>query len=246
MLALVITSVAMRHWPLTTFIIVIAYVTSNYFNHHLNKYPGPFLASLTDWWRFFEVYGKRSEVTHIKLHQKHGDVVRLGPNVLSFADPAAINQIYGLKKGFVKVFEHPNTLPCVDSHQVAQSGFYPVQMAVSKGNRLPSLFSTTDEVFHANLRRSVNSAFTMSALVKYEPFVDEVVEVFFSQTDKIFAQPNKICDFAEWLQFFAFDVIGQITYSKRHGFIDRCEDVDGIVKYLGRLFSYAAPVRKLP
>lgn len=118
-------------------------------------------------------------------------------------------------------------------------------MAVSKGNRLPSLFSSTDEGFHANLRRSVNSAFSMSALVQYEPFVDEVTDVFLRQTENLFASPNTICDFAEWLQFFAFDVIGQITYSKRHGFIDRGEDVDGMVRYLGKLFSYVAPVSEL-
>jgi cytochrome P450 len=115
-------------------------------------------------------------------------------------------------------------------------------MAVSKGKRLPSLFSTTEETFHANLRRSVNSAFSMSALVQYEPFVDEVMELFLNRTEEIFATPDKTCDFAEWLQFFAFDVIGQITYSKRHGFIDRGEDVDKMVKYLGKLFSYVAPV----
>jgi cytochrome P450 len=118
-------------------------------------------------------------------------------------------------------------------------------MALSRGKRLPSLFSTTDETFHANLRRSVNGAFSMSALVQYEPFVDEVTEVFLQQTEKLFAAPNKTCDFAKWLQFFAFDVIGQITYSKRHGFIDRGEDVDGMVQYLGKLFSYVAPVSNL-
>lgn len=38
-------------------------------------------------------------------------------------------------------------------------------------------------------------------------------------------------------------VIGQITYSKRHGFVERNQDIDGMVGYLGRLFSYVAPVR---
>jgi cytochrome P450 len=115
-------------------------------------------------------------------------------------------------------------------------------MAVSKGRRLPSLFSTTDEAFHANLRRSVNNAFSMSTLIQYEPLVDDVIQVFLNQTERFFAEPGRICDFAKWLQFFAFDVIGQITYSKRHGFIDRGADVDGMVQYLGKLFSYVAPV----
>ena len=86
----------------------------------------------------------------------------------------------------------------------------------------------------------------MSTLVQYEPFVNEATEVFLDQTEKLFARPNKICDFAEWLQYFAFDVIGQLTYSKRHGFVERAEDVDGMVGYLGRLFSYVAPVGQIP
>ena len=86
----------------------------------------------------------------------------------------------------------------------------------------------------------------MSTLVQYEPFVNEATEIFLDQTDKLFARPNKVCDFAEWLQYFAFDVIGQLTYSKRHGFVERAEDVDGMVGYLGRLFSYVAPVGQIP
>ena len=127
--------------------------------------------------------------------------------------------------------------------ELAKSGFYPVQMGVSQGKRLPSLFSTTDEKFHADMRRSVNNAFAMSTLVQYEPFVNECIKLYMEQTDKLFAAPQKVCDFAEWLQFFAFDVIGQITYSRRHGFIDNAEDVDGMIGYLGKLFSYVAPVR---
>jgi hypothetical protein len=134
-----------------------------------------------------------------------------------------------------------------------------VQQGVSKGKRLPSLFSTTDEAYHANLRRSVNNAFAMSQLVQYEPGVTECVEVFLDHTEKLYAKTGKVCDFAEWLQFFAFDVsgpvetveqdlltaaqvIGYITYSKRHGFIEGNKDVDGMIGYLGHLFSYVAPV----
>ncbi|KAL9114983.1 MAG: hypothetical protein Q9227_001226 [Pyrenula ochraceoflavens] len=216
------------HWPLAIAVVLLAYLARNFFNKGLNKYPGPFAAALTDWWRFFDVYGRRPDITHIKLHRELGDIVRLGPNDLSFANPKAIKQIYGLNKGFVK------------------SGFYPVQQALAKGKRLPSLFSTTDEAYHANLRRSVNSAFSMSALVQYEPFVDEVEEAFLNQTNNLFVKQNKVCDFAEWLQYLAFDVIGQITYSKRHGFIDTGKDVDGMVGYLGKLFSYVAPIGQIP
>lgn len=113
---------------------------------------------------------------------------------------------------------------------------------MSKGSRLPTLFSTTDEQYHAALRRSVNNAFSMTALVQYEPLVDETTEKFLDQTEALFSSRNAVCNFSQWLQYYAFDVIGQITYGKRHGFVERGEDVDGMVEYLGKLFSYVAPV----
>lgn len=86
----------------------------------------------------------------------------------------------------------------------------------------------------------------MSALVQYEPFVDNTTKLFLSQTEKLYVGNPEGCDFTRWLQFYAFDVIGEITYSKRHGFIEHNKDVDGIVSYLTWLFLYVAPVRYGP
>jgi len=46
-----------------------------------------------------------------------------------------------------------------------------------------------------------------------------------------------VCNFGRWLQFYAFDVIGELTWSKTLGFVERNEDVDGIVAFLGRFLS---------
>ncbi|RDW85523.1 cytochrome P450-4 [Coleophoma crateriformis] len=224
-----LVSTVLLHWPIVVAVALTAYFVGNYFNRGLNRYPGPFLASITDWWRFVDVYCKRPEATHIKLHEKYGDVVRLGPNTLSFASPKVLKSIYGLNKGFVK------------------SEFYPVQQSVAGGRRFPSLFSTTSESFHQQLRRSVNSAFSMSTLVQYEPFVDSTTELFLEQTEKLYLKSNgKSCDFARWLQFYAFDVIGEMTYSKRHGFLEKNEDIEGIIEYISKLFNYVAPVGQIP
>jgi hypothetical protein len=93
-----------HNWPVVLFVALAAYFVNNHFTRGLNKYPGPVLASFTDWWRLWDVYKRRPEVTHIKLHEQHGDIVRLGPNVLSFSNPKALKAIYGLNKGFTKVF----------------------------------------------------------------------------------------------------------------------------------------------
>ncbi|KAL7622225.1 hypothetical protein AAE478_007728 [Parahypoxylon ruwenzoriense] len=217
-----------QFWLPITISVILAWLVKNRYHNGLNKYPGPFLASLSDLWRLRDVYGQRPELTHQKLHAKYGDVVRLGPNSLSFADPKALKSIYGLNKGFVK------------------SDFYVVQQSIVKGHTLASLFSTTDNAFHANFRRCVNSAFAMSALVQYEPFVDNTTKLFLKQTERLFAGNPDGCDFTQWLQFYAFDVIGEITYSKRHGFVEKNEDIDGIVSYLGNLFLYVAPIGQIP
>lgn len=86
----------------------------------------------------------------------------------------------------------------------------------------------------------------MSALVQYEPFVDNTTKLFLKRTEELYVKNPDGCDFTRWLQFYAFDVIGEITYSKRHGFIEKNKDIDGIVAYLTSLFLYVAPVGITP
>lgn len=216
------------YYPVLLPLCLVFWLFYNKYQLGLNKYPGPWLAAYTNWWRFFENLGRRTEWTFINLHRKHGDIVRLGPNVLSFADPRAIKTIYGLNKGFVK------------------SDFYPVQNAVSKGRRLQSLFSTQNEAYHARYRRCVNSAFAMTSMVSYEPLVDSTLDVYLSQTQKLFADTGKSCKFNKWLQYYAFDVIGEITWSKRLGFVEQFEDVDGIIAFIDGFLSYAGPIGQMP
>lgn len=83
--------------------LLIAYCTAQRLNKGLNKYPGPFIASITNIWRAVDVYGRNTHITYRKLHARYGDVVRVGPDVLSFGNPSAIQDIYGLNKGFTKV-----------------------------------------------------------------------------------------------------------------------------------------------
>lgn len=82
----------------------------------------------------------------------------------------------------------------------------------------------------------------MSSLVSYEPLVDSTTDCFLKQTQRLFADTGKSCNFSQWLQYYAFDVIGELTWSKRLGFVEKHEDVDGIVAFLGRFLSYAGPV----
>lgn len=95
--------VLVQYWPFVLVSLITGYLLNNKFWKGLNKYPGHWLAGYTNWWRFYDVLGRKHERTIIRLHREHGDIVRLGPNVLSFGDPRTIKIIYGLNKGMVKV-----------------------------------------------------------------------------------------------------------------------------------------------
>jgi hypothetical protein len=82
----------------------------------------------------------------------------------------------------------------------------------------------------------------MSSLVNYEPLVSSTMGVFLDKTQELYASTGKTCSFSRWLQYFAFDVIGDLTWSKRLGFVEEDRDVDGIVGFLQHFLSYAGPV----
>lgn len=83
----------------------------------------------------------------------------------------------------------------------------------------------------------------MGTLVEYEPLVDSTITEYIRQTEQRFADVGAGCNFSRWLQYFAFDVIGEITWSKRLGFVERNEDVEGVIDTIARFVEYANVVR---
>ncbi|KAG4435700.1 hypothetical protein IFR05_008812 [Cadophora sp. M221] len=207
-------------------------ISENKHGNGIGRIPGPLLAAYSDWWRLWLVWRGRPEVAHIKLHEKYGPVVRLGPNMVSYSDPDAVKVIYALNAGYVK------------------SGFYPVQQTITKeGNFLQGMFNTVDEKYHAKLRRSVANSYALSTLVQFEPLVDSTTTAFLEQLRKRYADKpagEGVCDFAAWLQYYAFDVIGELTYSKRLGFVDRATDVDNIISSAESTLKYFAVIGQMP
>jgi hypothetical protein len=52
-------------------------------------------------------------------------------------------------------------------------------------------------------------------------------------------------DWPRWLQYYAFDVIGELTYSERHGFLEGGKDIDGIIAFLSVFMSYLSSVSEI-
>ena len=69
----------------------------------LHRIPGPWLASISSIWRFSIVWKQDMPATSVRLHEKYGSLVRIGPYHVSVADPEALRIIYGADSRYQKV-----------------------------------------------------------------------------------------------------------------------------------------------
>lgn len=73
---------------------LISYVIYQRFLHPLARYPGPFLASITDLWQVHQFLTLKQPYHLTELHEKYGSIVRYGPDKLSITEESAIPLIY--------------------------------------------------------------------------------------------------------------------------------------------------------
>ncbi|KAL9028822.1 MAG: hypothetical protein Q9180_007111 [Flavoplaca navasiana] len=148
--------------------------------------------------------------------------------MVSVADPAQINTIYDIHGKWVK------------------SDFYWVLSFYLKGKAIPGLFATQDRRVHGLLRKPIAGIYSMTSMVSYEPMVDSTIDCFFQQLDERFVKTGETCKLDKWLQMFAFDVIGSITFSKRLGFLEQGKDIDNIIENSWNYFRVAAVKTQMP
>ncbi|KFY63720.1 hypothetical protein V496_03747 [Pseudogymnoascus sp. VKM F-4515 (FW-2607)] len=194
----------------------------------LRHVPGPWLAAWTNIPRLLWVASGNAHDIHLALHRKYGDIVRFGPNMISVQDPAQIGTIYSIHRKFAK------------------SDFYHVLLFYLRGKPVPTIFATQDEDQHHTLRRPIAAIYSMSNVVSFEPYVDSTMSVFIDQLNKRFVEPDLVCNFGTWLQMFAFDVMGEITFSRRLGFLESGTDIDGLMQHIWAYFKKAAPITQMP
>lgn len=111
---------------------------------------------------------------------------------------------------------------------------------MAQGRVIQGIFNTQDASLHSSLRRPIANIYSMSNLVEFEPYVDSTIRVLLRQLEDARPGPGKAVDLGKWLQWFALDVMGEITFSRRLGFLNEARDVDGIIQKVLGLFKYAS------
>ena len=159
------------------------------------------------------------------------DVVRIGPNVVSVADPAAIDLVLGLKSNLDKT---DSVKPLINTHD---------------GQELPMLIAAIDSKRHAQLRRPIAGAYSLTTLLELECVADDVIGTMVRRLREKFTRGqdhSEACPMDQWMSFFSFDFILQATFSKDFRFLNAGKDIDSMLSMLDLQFAYISTVGAMP
>ncbi|KZP27810.1 cytochrome P450 [Athelia psychrophila] len=168
--------------------------------HPLAKYPGPMMCKLSKLWMSYICTTGKQHIYYHSLHDKYGDIVRIGPNELSIRDAAAVDPMMGsqgLPKGPVWAGRNPEHV-----------GKALIEISGPEHNRR---------------RRPWNRAFNSEALKGYE----EIIENRATQLMQTLGNQIGPTNLAMWISYFTFDFMSDMAFGGGSEML-RDGDRDGI------------------
>ncbi|KAJ3774933.1 cytochrome P450 [Lentinula raphanica] len=155
--------------------------------HPLAAYPGPIACKLTKFHMAFISQRGKQHLYLYSLHQKYGDIVRIGPNEVIIRSSDAIGPLLG-------------------SVGLPKGAFWDGRFPPNGVGR--SLISVRDSREHSIRRRPWNCAFNSTAIKNYEPLIDartsELVDVLRKQSGTV--------NFLQWVQYFTYDIMADFVF----------------------------------
>ncbi|KAI9445739.1 high nitrogen upregulated cytochrome P450 monooxygenase 2 [Lactarius psammicola] len=175
--------------------------------HPLANYPGPTIAKMSKLWAaYLNATGERHRY-YKSLHDRYGDVVRVGPNELSIRDSLLIHPILG-------------------------QGGLPKGPAWDGWDEPPMLSAQRDPILHMHQRKQWNRAFSSTAMKEYEIIVAKRIrqlvgclEDMIQRSDQ---KANAVVDMTEWLKYFSTDLMGDMAFGGGFEIMKAGRDIDGL------------------
>lgn len=165
----------------------------NLFLHPLRNIPGPPLAKVSRLWaRVGNFHGCKSERVHA-AHQKYGSVVRVGPNEISFADPAAVREIY-TNDVFVK-----------------EETFYRAKRIFHENH----MFSFRDPEAHKQRRKLLSRGFSQASMLDFESNMSDKIKEMLDQW--AVRAPNGPLNIYPWAHWLGFDIVYNLMFDEDPG-----------------------------
>lgn len=97
------------------------------------------------------------------------------------------------------------------------------------GEDLHNLFSTQDKALHQTVKRHIAALFSQNGIQSCEPHIDSTIELLLVRLNSMLDDTGSVCiDASAWMQYWAFDTIGEITFSQKLGFLATGSDVGAL------------------
>ena len=132
-----------------------------------------------------------------EIHKKHGPVVRISPNQLSFNTATSFKDIY--------------------SHVPGRKAFLKGSYYEPMPGQMRTLVSASDPIHHAAMRKTMSHGFSASALAAQEDRVHHYVDQLIHQIHK---SAGDVMDMVRWYNWTAFDIIGELSFGESFGAVE--------------------------
>ncbi|XP_044721304.1 cytochrome p450 domain-containing protein [Hirsutella rhossiliensis] len=172
-------------------ILVVALCIRRLYFHPLSKYPGPFLARVTDFYAAYHAWKGDIHVDMWRQHERYGPYVRYAPDKLNINTAGALKDIYS---GTVNFQKSPN-------YRVLRHG---------AANTLTMI--NTQE--HARRRRIVSQGLSDAALRSHEPTLMAHIKKCFALGREHGWTPP--CNMSNWFNWLTFDIMGDVVFGIRY------------------------------
>ncbi len=113
----------------------------------------------------------------VKLHDEYGEVLRIGPNELTYINPSVWKEIYGYNSGRPELVKDPRTHDGMGT--------------------VPAIINANTE-HHAYLRKLLSHGFSDKALREQEPVIQEFVDLLIRRLGEESSKGDKPLDMAIW------------------------------------------------
>ncbi|KAK9781653.1 hypothetical protein SCAR479_01524 [Seiridium cardinale] len=181
---------------------ILGLVIYRLYFHPLSKYPGPFLAKITDAYQLYHAWKGDRHLEFWRQHELYGRVVRFGPNSVSFNSNTALKDIYGFKSNvrkaeFYDAFVHP----------------------------APNTHNARDKTIHARKRRVLSHGFSDGAMKEMERYILANVRTLCEQVGLGASQERKgwtvAKNMSDWCNYLAMDILGDLCFGKAFHMLER-------------------------
>ena len=112
----------------------------------------------------------------------------------------------------------------------------------------PDIFGEIREDVHAQKKRMAAVPYSMSNIQLMYGFVDDTIDLLLLKLDGLIATATlrNGVDLGDWLHYFAFDVLGEIAFGKKFGFLDAGFDIEGTIRTIDNSQLYNGIVGQMP